>query len=159
MVVASETHMNAAPSSRIHEYIRAAGGRRDDYTMFDAGIYTVGSAGLHWRARWVGYADYTAVQRGHLVYGLPRGARATFAMDGSRTYAGAVALRRTDAGGEDDALKVQRGYLECGLPRGTRTTFAMDGSRTCAGAVAVETNAGGGGRALQKPCFFSSGVS
>ena len=27
--------MNAAPSSRIHEYIRAAGGRQDDSTMVE----------------------------------------------------------------------------------------------------------------------------
>ena len=36
--VASETHMNTAPSTRIHEYIRAAGGRQDDSTTFDMTI-------------------------------------------------------------------------------------------------------------------------
>ena len=74
MVVASETHMNAVPSSRIHEYIRAAGGRRDDYTMFDAGIYTVE------------FADYTAV------------ARATMAGRWERLRAAGVQLRSGDAG-------------------------------------------------------------
>ena len=87
MVIASETHMNAAPSSRIHEYIRAAGGRRDDYTTFDAGVYTVD------------YADYTAV------------ARATIAGRWERPRAAGVQLHSGDAGrggthgcpGHDDA--------------------------------------------------------
>ena len=74
MVIASETHMNAAPSSRIHEYIRAAGGRRDDYTTFDAGVYTVD------------YADYTAV------------ARATIAGRWERPRAAGVQLHSGDAG-------------------------------------------------------------
>ena len=43
------------------------------------------------------------VQRGYLVYGLPRGTRTAFAMGGSRTHAGATTTE-TDAG-EDDALQ------------------------------------------------------
>ena len=74
MVVASETHVDAAPSSRIHAHIRAAGGRRDEYTMFDAGIYAVD------------YADYTAV------------ARATMAGRWERLRAAGVELRSGDAG-------------------------------------------------------------
>ena len=45
------------------------------------------------------------VQRGHLVYGPPRGTRTAFAMGGSRAHAGATTTE-TDAG-EDDALKVR----------------------------------------------------
>ena len=68
--------MNAVTSSRIHEYIRAAGGRRDDCTMFDASIYAVD------------YADYTAV------------ARATMAGRWERLRAAGVELRSGDAGRE-----------------------------------------------------------
>ena len=61
MVVASETHVDAAPSPRIHAHIRAAGGRRDDYTMLGAGTYAVDCA------------DYTAMRdTGEPYSGDPR---------------------------------------------------------------------------------------